>query len=305
VYPYVFRYDAAGRQTKSGYDRTTEGSTTCNTQVTGLGQSTYDAENHIQSSSIYQASGTATWGPDGRQRISQSGSVTKTAHWDGGTLLFTTGGNNTPQLYIGKSGTMDYAGDIDVYDRDQTGAEVSSHGYVTTGGNRPWWMTNGNWVDGWSTGSVRTIQVQKSGKTYYLQFFIGTCNAYFTVGNDTEYYACPAVAATFEMKRADGYKMVGGIVQGARTFDSTSGQWLSPDPYAGDMNDPMSQNPSRGTTIIQMNMRILVDMMPRRRVLTEAEPKTTTLSRSLQTIIRVIRKLGTGSPIMSFKYSNS
>ena len=45
------------------------------------------------------------------------------------------------------------------------------------------------------------------------------------------------------MTRADGYKMVGGIVQGARTFDSTSDQWLTPDAYAGNVHDPMSQKP--------------------------------------------------------------
>jgi len=37
--------------------------------------------------------------------------------------------------------------------------------------------------------------------------------------------------------------MVGGIVQGARTYDSTSGQWLTPDAYAGIVQDPMSQKP--------------------------------------------------------------
>jgi YD repeat-containing protein len=246
VYPYVYRYDKAGRQTKSGYDTTTEGSTTCDSSQAG-GTSTYDAENHIQSSSIYQAGGTATWGPDGRQRISIVGAnqtqTTETAHWDGDSILFATGGNITPQLYIGEFGVMDYAGDIDVYDRDQTGAKVSSHGVVTGNLRPPWMIENGNWVDGWSAGSVRTIQVEKSGKQYYFQWLTGTCNAYFIVGGSTIYFACPAVAATFEMERADGYKMVGGIVQGARTFDSTSGGWLTPDAHAGDVNDPMSQKP--------------------------------------------------------------
>lgn len=45
------------------------------------------------------------------------------------------------------------------------------------------------------------------------------------------------------MARADGYKMVGGIVQDARTYDPTTGQWLTPDAYAGDVHDPMSQKP--------------------------------------------------------------
>ena len=32
--------------------------------------------------------------------------------------------------------------------------------------------------------------------------------------------------------------MFGGIVPGARTFDPVSGQWLTPDAYAGDVSDP-------------------------------------------------------------------
>jgi len=45
------------------------------------------------------------------------------------------------------------------------------------------------------------------------------------------------------MQRPDGYSMVGGYVQGARTYDPTGGQWLTPDPYAGNVHDPMSQKP--------------------------------------------------------------
>jgi RHS repeat-associated protein len=45
------------------------------------------------------------------------------------------------------------------------------------------------------------------------------------------------------MLRDDGYSMVGGLVQGARTFDMTSNQWLTPDAYAGDVGDPASQKP--------------------------------------------------------------
>lgn len=57
-------------------------------------------------------------------------------------------------------------------------------------------------------------------------------------------YTCPLnTAPTYAMTRSDGYAMVGGIVQGARTYDPTSGQWLTPDAYAGDVEDPMSQKP--------------------------------------------------------------
>jgi YD repeat-containing protein len=237
VYPYVTTYDAAGRQTGSGFDSDGNGNTNCD-PAKASGVSTYDADNHIHSSAIYKAGGTAIWGPDGRQRITDK-SGDSTAHWDGDTLLFATGGSETPQLYIGKLGVMDYAGDVDVYDRDQSGAEVSSHGQAVT--NPPWWMQGGYWYDGWSAGSVRTVQVYKTGKQYVIQFFTGSCNLYY--GQSEQWYACPADNATYEMKRADGYSMVGGIVQGVRTFDPTSGQWTTPDPYAGSVTDPMSQKP--------------------------------------------------------------
>lgn len=270
TWPYVYKYDGAGRQTGSGVDQTVSGGlgdTSCD-QTQATNTSTYDAENHIITSSIYQASGTATWGPDGRQRVSVvqvqpgQGNLTETAHWDGDSLLFATGGNNTPQLYIGKFGVMDRSGgngtpgDLDVYDRDQTGAEVSSHGQAFYN-NRSGWMTNGYWIDGWSIGSVRTLTSYKGGQQIYLQLFKGTCNGYFTQQGQQQpsYFQCPATTATFEMTRADGYKMVGGFVQGARTFDSTSGQWVTPDPYAGNVVDPLSQKPFiwNGNNPLQFN----------------------------------------------------
>lgn len=246
-WPYVFRYDHAGRQTASGYDRTLPLSTTCNSGVTGLGTLTYDAENHILSSSSFNSVGSATWGPDGKQRVSNytgpTGGVL-TAHWDGDALLFATGGQaNGPQLYIGKNATMDIAGDITIYDRDQTGAKVSSHGQVTGANLKSWQKVNGNWLDGWSSGSVQAIEVQKSGQQVDLQLFPGTCNGFFLFNNNEVYYKCPGPAAAYEMVRADGYSMIGGIVQGARTFDPTSAQWLTPDPYAGDVHNPMTQKP--------------------------------------------------------------
>lgn len=231
---YVSTYDAAGRQTATGFDS----SNTCDpSQATK--KSTYDAENHILNSNIYKETGVATWGPDGRQRMVGTNNPA-TAHWDDGEILFATNGSGgSAQLYIGKLAVMDYAGNIDVYDRDQTGAEVSSHGYTT---NPPWWMTGGYWVDGWSAGSTRTVQVSspKANGGYVIQFFTGTCNGYF--GGQT-YYNCPPIGARFEMQRSDGYNMVGGIVQGARTYDPTTGQWLTPDAYAGNVDAPMSQKP--------------------------------------------------------------
>jgi hypothetical protein len=43
--------------------------------------------------------------------------------------------------------------------------------------------------------------------------------------------------------RKDGYQIAQLTVQGMRAFDSTSSQWTTPDAYAGNMHDPMSQKP--------------------------------------------------------------
>ena len=44
-------------------------------------------------------------------------------------------------------------------------------------------------------------------------------------------------------ERPDGYTYASFALQGVRTYDSTSQQWLTPDAFAGDVNDPMSQKP--------------------------------------------------------------
>ncbi|HUY39978.1 MAG TPA: hypothetical protein VMV82_00200 [Candidatus Dormibacteraeota bacterium] len=43
------------------------------------------------------------------------------------------------------------------------------------------------------------------------------------------------------MPRTDGYADGTDSIQGARTYDSSTGTWTTPDAYAGDANDPASQ----------------------------------------------------------------
>ncbi len=89
-------------------------------------------------------------------------------------------------------------------------------------------------------GNVRSVYIHKSDERIDIQASNGTCG--YTHGDFT--YTCPsAFATTFPMIRSDGYRMIGGLVQGARSYDPTSGQWLTPDPYAGDVRDLMSQKP--------------------------------------------------------------
>ncbi len=42
---------------------------------------------------------------------------------------------------------------------------------------------------------------------------------------------------------ADGWTLDNNTWQGVRTFDASIGQWNTPDAYAGDLHDPMSQQP--------------------------------------------------------------
>ncbi|MDQ6732549.1 MAG: hypothetical protein M3Z35_00300, partial [Nitrospirota bacterium] len=51
------------------------------------------------------------------------------------------------------------------------------------------------------------------------------------------------VAGEFKQVGTDGYNDAYNTFQGTRVYDPTMAQWTSPDPYAGDVHDPMSQKP--------------------------------------------------------------
>ena len=177
----------------------------------------------------------ASWGPDLHRRIDTysgngSSNLLETAHWDGDSILFSTWAPSSPYLYIGKLAIMDTSGDILVLDRDQTGTQVTSHGNIASGSN---FLPVGPWYTGLTYGSVRHLYAYKQNQSIPLYLSSGSCGS----------NPCAGFAPMFPMTRSDGYTMAGGIVQGARTYDPTSGQWLTPDAYAGDIRDPMSQKP--------------------------------------------------------------
>ncbi|HVN69842.1 MAG TPA: hypothetical protein VMU38_09365, partial [Candidatus Binatia bacterium] len=174
----------------------------------------------------------AVWGPDGRQRTATINAASYSAHWDGDALLFYASGTGSPELYIGKDAIMDSAGNFSVADRDQSGEQVTTHGIQ--GGTA--------WFDSWNGGSTRNVYLAKLDQSKPYAFFQidGSCG--WTNQQNQTYYQCPFYPE-FAMQRPDGYSMVGGYVQGARTYDPTGGQWLTPDPYSGSVHDPMSQKP--------------------------------------------------------------
>jgi RHS repeat-associated protein len=240
-----YQYDAAGRQVLAGPSANNGG---CDPS-SAIKPTTYDAENHIQTTQNPWAlgnpgagTGTVLWGPDGRHRVDTNsgggGTTTQTAHWDGDTLLFQASNPGTPFLYIGKLAVMDPSGDILVADRDQSGTQMMSHVYTA---GAPIWSPSGLWYNALNVGSVRHAYLMKNGQPFTVQLTTGSCDLTDSHGNT---YPCPTTfATTFPMTRSDGYGMIGGIVQGERTYDPTSGQWLTPDAYAGDAHDPMSQKP--------------------------------------------------------------
>jgi RHS repeat-associated protein len=245
---YGYSYDAAGRQIGA-----TQYPNWPTLSSPGPGYSTsYDTENHVTQTGntsdltlsgpnqTYSSATVTNSGPDGHQAVTSlqytlGGTDNRTAHWDGDTLLFaTSSGWAGTFLYIGKLGMMDNSGDIVVLDRDQTGSAQSMHGNHDGLGNP--------WFSNWSMGAARSIQIYGKFGSHSIQLgglMLGSCGGQINGQNQVNCGTPPI----FPMNRPDGYAMVGGLVQGARTFDPTSGQWLTPDPYAGDVSDPMSQKP--------------------------------------------------------------
>ena len=240
---YQYAYDAAGRQSSA----TQYPNWPSSSGETLIYNTSYDTENHVYQTGnvmdMYPSENPATsegtvnnWGPDGHQDVMTltypgTSSESRTAHWDGDSLLFATSTDygNTPFLYVGKLGTIDSSGHVIVVDRDQTGSQQTTHGNYDAYGNI--------WFAGWSMGAIRKIYiyVKASGQIQLFSALPGSCN-----GPNQHKCDSPPV---FPMTRSDGYAMVGGYVQGARTYDPTSGQWITPDAYAGDVHDPMSQKP--------------------------------------------------------------
>lgn len=208
-----YSYDAVGRQVQ-----------VVDSNNSSTGNTTFDTENHILTTSAPDNGGqTATvgWGPDGHER--NSGGIS--AHWDGDNILFAG-----KTLYIGKLAVMDSSGDLYIADRDQTGAQQTSHGTYS----------GGLWYDGWDFGTVRNAYEYKNNASVIFQFDQGSCTY---GGASPPQTTCPNFVPPYAMTRSDGYTMVGGINQGDRTYDPTSGQWATPDAYAGDVSDPLSQKP--------------------------------------------------------------
>ncbi len=250
----TWTYDTAGRQTGGTggfYEMVRKSDTTCGN---GTVAKTYDALNRLSSQvtqgwglEIGSCSGATSasnfemlynWGPNGHVIMIGSataasggspppfGTVTyETIHWDGDVPLFTT--NSAGQLDDIKVNTIGDVTPLDptftgltLWDRDSSGSVVSDHN---------------------SSGYDSTTQPNPFHKTYCTGAYNGSAN--FTgpstmAGNPGMFVGQGTLLSE---PGSDGIYDGANIIQGVRTYDSTANTWTTPDAYAGDINDPLSQ----------------------------------------------------------------
>jgi len=229
---------------------------------------TYDAENHtIQTSTQFGSLVTGTpatedgalgvnqWGPSGhpvqigsainasRTVPSASSVAYDTLHWDGDQLIFTTNASGqVDDIKVGASGDITpldqtFTG-LTFYDRGPDGSVMGCHN--ATGIQL--WLTlapypgteqcsggafaNGNGHTMYFQSSILWNPQKQTGGPLGLYFF-------FQVG--------VGQGKVLGMPRTDGIVDGFSAIQGVRTYDAASGQWTTPDAFAGTTDNPASQ----------------------------------------------------------------
>ena len=221
-YGDALSYDANGRDSLNVQSE--GGNPSCYTG-TWVDTRSYDAEDHITKEkctgaasvpACIDATDTFAWGPRGELRqyksVLGSESETSTLHWDGDELAVTTDSGNNATKYVEKL-AVNSGNQLVMLDRDFAGESVEMHSKMGDTG-----------VDVIPSYTISTGR-------YSSQNLTGTWPA---SGN------LPGVGATI-VPRKDGYLVGGLAIQGARAYDGELGQWITPDPYKGDVDSPMSQ----------------------------------------------------------------
>jgi YD repeat-containing protein len=218
-------YDAASRLIWRSMDSMTPAVDTCGLETNDPMTWSYDAENHTLS----QAAGTAQWAPIGKPfHIVTSGS-NDYLHYDGDQLLFLTDAQgNITDIKLGALADVSASGQMTVWDRDPTGMLSTGHNnslyYGISFGVRKFGPYKGGNGLG-SLGGGGLVPTIFSGSTSAPPCTVASC------GFSTPY----------RYSRLEGFDWGNLTVQGVRTVDAMSGQWTTPDPFAGDVHDPMSQ----------------------------------------------------------------
>lgn len=250
-----FAFDGAGRQTTSDESGTDHYGNTYD--ITNA--RTYDAESRVLSSAqsapwdLYQSvnhiDNTLTsyqWGPNNEPiRIGSTPAVQNaqpstsqlaydTLHWDGGQLLFTT--NSAGQVDDIKVGAMgditpldsSYSG-LTFYDR-VAGAIAFCHNATGAAGNDK--------LNAQHSKLFGTDPSTSPCKIYGTQVMSSPTSVVWGSQNIAGGVGQGKVLGT---PGGDGITDGANTIQGDRSYDSVQGQWTTPDPYAGDVRDPMSQ----------------------------------------------------------------
>ncbi len=229
-------YDNAGRHTATN---NTTYDADC---ITGPLTDTmaYDAENHpvqaVQTGAAPSDSGATetwglAWGPNGHpaalQHSANSTTLTNPTstylHYDGNTLLFTTSSSGqlidvrAELLGIYVAGT---APGFLVQDRDAAELNVTSHSATGYSGLD---YGSGPFHNGKVTTTTSVYEPASDGS-----------QPNFDDGQPE---------GLLQYTHADGFYTPLGRIQGVRAMDTDLGTWKSPDAYAGDIRDPMSQKP--------------------------------------------------------------
>ena len=264
-------YDNIGRMLSSSSSTSFSGS------IAGNGASwsqsdtvtrAYDDENHTISSSFVDANqpGTAVsglalyqWGPTGHPVLIGSATNTTTTipspsavqydtlHWDGDQLIFASNASGkVNDIKIGTEGDItpldtSFSG-LTFFDRGPDGSVMYCHNYTGVTGNGA--------VDSYSIvtpcvgGTIQSV----SGYTFYMpSSFLWQSNPDVTkkgvAGFPSWTYRALGIGQgmLLGMLRTDGVTDGINTIQGVRIYDGNSGQWTSPDAFAGSTDDPRSQ----------------------------------------------------------------
>jgi hypothetical protein len=182
----------------------------------------YDAENHhisVHGLPPLTSSGTLSWSPNGAAY--NIGSTT--IHYDtDGSILFTTDAAGALfDIKVEALANVYGNGHMLVFDRDYASQRITEHDNVAYG----------------AVGFGSTIYRNNNASTTFPAVFPGSTN-----GDACATGVCPRVG-NLQYNRAEGFDYLGVTFQGVRAVDNASGQWTTPDVYAGDVHDPMSQKP--------------------------------------------------------------
>jgi hypothetical protein len=190
----------------------------------------YDAEDHhtVVGEGSGVVNGTLKWSPTGHAYAMPYNGQNYSVHYDGDRVLFITDASGA--LWLAKIETLaNYsAGSLQIVDRDVSGKYASKH--------------NGAFYGGVSLGS--TLYKNKDQPAVSIpQIFWGSTNDPLCGPRTGSTAATCAPAGNFEYDRLEGFEYFGLTMQGARAVDESTGKWTTPDAYAGDVHDPLSQKP--------------------------------------------------------------